>query len=144
MNVCTIESLHPFARISKFSMLLITSQGSVAARSLSDLRNNLETSLLKGISWHAAHRCAGEPNRPQDVHYLWTKMMDLLSYLHTGNMSGSPFQTALGYPIAIHPKKSPELDASCINTAKQLMSDFCKCCNGTGIVKALLVNYHLI
>lgn len=105
MDICTINYLDPFAKISKFNVLLITSQGSVAARSLSDLRNNLETSLLKGIAWHAARRRAGEPNRPQAVHYLWTKMIDLLSYLHTSNMSGSPFQTALGCFIAIHPPK---------------------------------------
>jgi len=34
------------------------------------------------------------------------KMLDLQSYLHTSKMSGSLFQTALGYCVAIHPAKS--------------------------------------
>lgn len=38
-----------------------------------------EASLFKGISWHAAHCCAGELSRPWAVPYLWSKMIDLFA-----------------------------------------------------------------
>ena len=40
--ICAINPLHHLAKISKFSMLLVTHRGSVAARNLSASRSNLE------------------------------------------------------------------------------------------------------
>lgn len=56
------------AKVSKFSMLLIIYGESVAARSLSTLRSNLER-----------HLCSrgGELSRPWAVHYLWSKTTEV-------------------------------------------------------------------
>ena len=70
--ICAINPLYHLAKISKFSMLLVTYRGSVAARNLSTSRSNLERRACSRGDPGVQPAAMQESSKGSwAAHYLW-------------------------------------------------------------------------